>query len=118
LKMNYFVVGTNDIEAATSFYDSLFRETGVNKIVPEGRMTVWGTEDFMFAVAEPYNGEAATSGNGAMVGFNVGSPEEVKSLYGKALELGGVDEGEPSIRSGRFSAYVRDLDKNKICFFE
>ena len=39
-------------------------------------------------------------------------------VYKKALEVGGTDEGKPEIRSGRFSAYVRDLDKNKICIFE
>ncbi len=53
-----------------------------------------------------------------MVGFSLGSADEVKRLYKKALELGGSDEGEPKIRAGRFSAYLRDLDNNKICLFE
>ena len=116
--MNYFVVGTNNMQAAIEFYDSLFEETEMNQIVSGGRMTLWQGEDFMFAVAEPFNGEPATAGNGTMVGFNVGSAEEVSKFYKRALALGGVDEGEPGLRSNRFSAYARDLDQNKICFFE
>lgn len=53
-----------------------------------------------------------------MAGFSVGSSEEVSRLHKKALKLGGMDEGEPRIRSDRFSAYARDLDQNKMCFYE
>ena len=35
MKMNYFTFGTNDMEKAIGFYDSLFQETGVNKIYSE-----------------------------------------------------------------------------------
>jgi len=117
MKMNYFVFGTNDMEKAVHFYDALFEENDINKIHFEGRMTLWAGEGFMFAVAEPFDGEAATNGNGTMVGLNLGSSAEVEAIYRKALELGGRDEGQPEIRSGRFSAYVRDLDNNKICLF-
>jgi hypothetical protein len=72
----------------------------------------------MFGVAEPYNGVPATNGNGTMLGINLGSASEVERLHRKVLELGGTDEGEPGIRMGRFAAYVRDLDNNKICLFE
>lgn len=106
------------MQQAVKFYDSLFESSGINKVHSEGRMTLWSDQDFMFAVAEPFDGNEATFGNGTMVGFALGSSSEVERLYKKALELGGVDEGKPGIRSGRFSAYVRDLDKNKICFFE
>lgn len=106
------------MQAAIAFYDSLFEETGLERTFSGDRMTMWQGEDFMFALAEPFNGEAATAGNGSMVGFNVGSSEEVSRLHRKALELGGMDEGEPRIRSDRFSAYARDLDQNKMCFYE
>jgi predicted lactoylglutathione lyase len=72
----------------------------------------------MFALAEPFDGKTATAGNGTMVGFSLGSSSEVERMYNKALAMGGINEGMPEIRSGRFSAYVRDLDKNKICLFE
>ena len=118
MKMNYFVLGTNNMQSAVQFYDELFEDCGMNKLHAEGRMTLWGGDGFMFALAEPFDGEEATVGNGTMVGFNLGSSAEVERLYNKVLTIGGVDEGSPEIRSGRFSAYVRDLDKNKICLFE
>lgn len=118
MKMNYFVLGTSDMQAAITFYDALFEESGLKRIVSGGRMTLWQGEDFMFAIAEPFDGEAATSGNGTMLGLNVGSAAEVTRLHEKALSLGSIDEGEPRIRSDRFSAYIRDLDKNKICFYQ
>ncbi|GAA3938770.1 VOC family protein [Litoribacillus peritrichatus] len=116
MKMNYFVVGTNNMESAIPFYDSLFEKTDFKKVAPTERMTYWLGEDFAFAVAIPFDGESATNGNGTMVGFSVGSTDEVKRLHKKAIELGGTCEGEPNQRGPRFSAYVRDLDKNKICF--
>ncbi|GLQ74752.1 VOC family protein [Vibrio penaeicida] len=118
MKMNYFVVGTNNIEAANTFYDSLFENTGLSQVLATDRMTYWQDEnqDFAFAVAIPFDKETATNGNGTMVGFSVGSTNEVKRLYEKAIELGGTCEGEPNQRGPRFSAYVRDLDKNKLVF--
>lgn len=118
MKMNYFVFGTNDKKKAVEFYDAFFEGCGLSKMHDEGRMTLWANEDMMFAIAEPFDGKAASNGNGTMLGFNVSSAAEVDRLYAKALELGGVSEGEPELRSGRYSAYVRDLDKNKICLFE
>lgn len=118
MKMNYFVVGTNNLEASTKFYDSLFELTEYNQVLSSERMAFWQgeDEDSAFAVAIPFNQEIATNGNGTMVGFGVGSNQEVKRLYQKAIELGGSCEGEPNQRGPRFSAYVRDLDNNKIAF--
>jgi len=118
MKMNYFVFGTNDKQKAVSFYDAFFEDCGVEKIHDEGRMTLWASEELMFAVAEPFDGNTASNGNGTMVGFNVDTSKEVDRMYEKALTLGGVSEGEPTIRSGMYSAYVRDLDKNKICIYQ
>ncbi len=80
-------------------------------------MTYWQGEDFVFAIALPFDGKPATYGNKTMIGFNVGSPEDVKRLHKKAIALGSMCEGEPNQRCPYFSAYVRDLDKNKICLF-
>ena len=116
MKMNYFVVGTNNMAAAIQFYDALFATEGLNKMVASERMTYWLGEDFAFAVAIPFDEQPATNGNGTMLGFNLGSVDKVNELYNKALELGGSCEGEPNQRGPRFSAYIRDLDNNKICF--
>lgn len=118
MKMNYFVFGTNNMPAAIEFYEKIFADTGVQRLPEGGRMTLWMAESFLFALAEPIDGNPATVGNGAMCGFQLDSAEEITAKHALAIELGGVDEGEPAIRSDRFSAYVRDLDGNKLCFFK
>lgn len=115
MKMNYTVLGTNDMDAAVKFYDALFEQVELNKM-PTDRMTYWLCDDFAFAIAIPFNEQPATNGNGTMIGFTFDSVEEVKRLYHKAIELGGTSEGELKQRGPYFSAYVRDLDKNKLCF--
>ena len=114
--MDYCVLGTNNMEASIKFYDSLFEQTELNQVLSNERMTFWQCEDFAFAIAKPFNGEPASNGNGTMIGFNVGSTEEVKRLHKKVIELGGTCEGEPGQRGPKFAAYARDLDKNKIVF--
>ena len=116
MKLDYCVLGTNNMEESVKFYDSLFEQTELNQVFATERMTFWQCEDFAFAIAIPFNEEPASNGNGTMIGLNVGSIEEVKRLHKKAIELGGTCEGEPGQRGPKFSAYARDLDKNKIVF--
>lgn len=118
MKQSYTVLGTNSLLNATKFYDILFKDTEFKQIMANDRMTYWGCDWMMFAVATPYNKELATNGNGTMIGINLRSIEEVQRLYLKAIELGGSCEGEPKQKGPFYSAYVRDLDKNKLCFFK
>ena len=71
------------------------------------------------SVTKPFDGNAATVGNGVMVAIAVDSQEKVIALYDKAIELGGTDEGPPGPRgdSGFYAAYFRDLDGNKLNAF-
>ena len=116
MKMNYFVVGTNNMDATVAFYKKLFEGAGLKCAKPSDRMTYWLGEDFAFAAAKPFDGKPATNGNGTMIGFSVGSAQEVRRVHDLALSLGGTCEGAPDQRGPRFSAYARDLDGNKICF--
>jgi predicted lactoylglutathione lyase len=118
MKMSYTVLGTNNMKAAVKFYDSLFENTDLKQVFANERMTYWQCDEFTLALAIPFNEESATNGNGTMIGINVGSKDEVKRLHLKAIELGGRDEGGPNQRGPYYSAYVRDLDNNKLCFFE
>lgn len=116
MKMNYFVVGTNDLGASNAFYSALFEQSGLTCASPSDRMTYWLGEDFAFATAIPFDTKPASNGNGTMVGFCVGTQDEVRRLHALAIDLGGTCEGAPLQRGPKFSAYVRDLDKNKLCF--
>lgn len=103
------------MDAATRFYDQLFAGLGMNRVSPAERMTFWLGPDFAFAAAIPFDEEPATNGNESMVGFSVGSADEVQRLHALALAIGGTSEGDPMQRGPRYSAYVRDLDGNKLC---
>jgi predicted lactoylglutathione lyase len=116
MKMNYVVLGTNDMIASTRFYDALFEPSGLKRASPSDRMTYWLGEDFAFAVALPFDEKPATNGNGTMVGFCVGTDDAVRQFHERAIDLGGTCEGAPGQRGPRYSAYVRDLDGNKLCF--
>ncbi|KZK89389.1 Glyoxalase-like domain protein [Pseudovibrio sp. Ad46] len=117
MKIGYFTVGTNNREASAKFYDSLFAQGGPKQVAANERLTYWQNENFAFATALPIDGKPATHGNGAMVGFGVDSVDEVKRLHKLAIDLGGTNEGDPNQRGPFISAYVRDLDHNKLIFF-
>lgn len=115
MQMNYFVVGTNNMDASRTFYDALFEQSGLQSMTPSDRMTYWLGDSFAFAAAKPFDTKPATNGNGTMVGFCVGTKKDVDRMHALAVELGGSCEGAPNQRGPRYSAYVRDLDGNKLC---
>ncbi len=119
--LGYTTIGTNDMDRAVTFYDSLLAEVGAKRLMDMDRIKFYGTspDAAMLAVCIPYNEEAQDCGNGNMVAIPGGSRDGVDKLYAKAMELGATDEGEPGERMPVFyGAYVRDLDGNKLCFFE
>ena len=66
----------------------------------------------------PFDGKAATVGNGVMVALAARGEDQVKRLYDLALANGGSDEGPPGDRGGGFYAgYFRDPDGNKLNAF-
>jgi len=116
MRLNYVTLGTNDMAAADAYYTALFEGGGLTRLPASERMIYWLGDDFAFALAIPFDQAPASNGNGTMVGFAVGTAAEVKRLHAKAIALGGKCEGEPGQRGPKFSAYVRDLDGNKLCF--
>ena len=72
----------------------------------------------VFCACRPYDGNAATVGNGVMIAFAVDSADKVDALYNKAMELGSADEGAPGERmDGFYACYFRDPDGNKLNAF-
>lgn len=119
--LGYVTIGVNDMDRAVAFYDALLGELGAKQLMGMDRIKFYGTgEGAMLAICIPYDEKPQDPGNGNMVAIPGGSREGVDKLYAKARELGAADEGEPGERiPGVFyGAYVRDLDGNKLCFFE
>ena len=118
--IGYVTFGTNDLERATAFYDELLKEIGAGRFMEQETFVAWAVapDQPALAVTRPYDGNAATVGNGVMVALALRKPEQVDALHAKAVELGGVDEGAPGPRGGGFYVgYFRDLDGNKLNAF-
>ena len=125
--IGYATLGTNDPARAKAFYDALMAEAGAKRLMemPDAReLTFWGAAPNrpMLAVGRPYDGGAATPGNGTMVALSMDSRAQVDALHIRALELGATDEGAPGLRGpeklGYYFAYFRDPDGNKIALFK
>lgn len=120
--IGYTTIGTDDLARATAFYDALLAEIGAKQLFGMERIKFYGTGEegrAMLAVCTPYDGKPHQVGNGWMVAIPGGSREGVDRLHKKALELGASDEGAPGERMPVFyGGYVRDLDGNKLCFFD
>ncbi len=118
--LGYATIGVNDMARAEAFYGALLGEIGASQIMGMDRIKFYGTgQGAMLAICIPYNEEPQNCGNGNMVAIDAGSRAVVDKLYAKAIELGATDEGEPGERMPVFyGAYVRDLDGNKLCFYE
>ncbi len=118
--LGYVTLGTNDMDKAAAFYDALLAEMGGKRMMEGDTFIAWGGEPGKpgLGVIKPYDGNAATVGNGTMVAIACDKPETVDRLYNKAIELGAKDEGPAGPRGDAFYAgYFRDPDGNKLNFF-
>jgi predicted lactoylglutathione lyase len=122
--IGYCLVGVDDLERAAEFYDRIFEVIAVRRALTiPGRMVTWGAmwKEPHFAVALPFNKQAANVGNGSMVAIRAERRDLVDALHAEALAHGGADEGAPGLRGpdpdGFYGAYFRDLDGNKLCVF-
>lgn len=114
------LLGTNDLARSESFYDALLARLGAKQVMKNERSILWKSSDdgVGIAVCLPYDGGAATHGNGAMVGLKARSIEHLVDIYDTALRLGGSCEGAPGERRpGVHAAYFRDPDRNKFGIF-
>ncbi|KJF74885.1 MULTISPECIES: VOC family protein [Rhizobium/Agrobacterium group] len=122
---SHVTVGTRDLQRAGHFYDAVLAPLGLKRraITPDGGPAAlcWvATRSPLprFYVYRPFNGEAATVGNGSMVAFLAPSKEAVNEAHAGGMAHGGTDEGAPGLRpnygDGYFGAYLRDPDGNKV----
>ena len=113
---SFVMVGTNDLEKASKFYDAVLVHLGMKRVTITERYIGYGhSSEVKFYITKPHNKGTATVGNGTMVALLADTKEAVDKFYITALENGATDEGKPGARSdGNYYSYVRDLDGNKI----
>ena len=119
--IGFVMVGTNDLDKATKFYDILLETIDLKRTVNNEKYVGYSSkqkpENVEFYVTNPVNKLKATFGNGTQIPFIVSSKEIVDKFYNLGIKIGGKGEGAPGLRSGDYYCYIRDLDGNKICTF-
>ena len=118
--IGYVTLGTNDREKSARFYDALCAEMGVGRMMENEQFIAWGKPGggAGIGLTRPFDGNAASVGNGVMVALEASDQAQVQRLYDIALASGGTCEGPPGDRGGGFYAgYFRDPDGNKLNAF-
>ncbi|MCC7393479.1 MAG: VOC family protein [Sphingomonadaceae bacterium] len=118
--IGYVTLGTNDLPRAAKFYDALAAELGTGRMMEMDSFIAWGEPGggAGIGLTKPFDGNAASVGNGVMVALEAKDREQVHRLYEIALANGGTCEGEPGPRGESFYAgYFRDPDGNKLNAF-
>lgn len=117
----HVVLGTNDLQKATQFYDATLGALGIKNLGPMGdRGVLYGADGPEFLVTKPANGEAACHANGGTIGFHAATREAVDKFHDAGMANGGSDEGRPGPRDfapTAYASYLRDPDGNKICTY-
>lgn len=122
---SHVMVGSNDLERSKRFYDKVLGLLGAGEPFrlqkSTGQTALFSrNQGTLFAVAQPKNEEPATVSNGATIGFNCNSSEQVQEFHDIAINNGGTSIEEPpgfreSPTGKMYLAYVRDPDGNKLC---
>jgi catechol 2,3-dioxygenase-like lactoylglutathione lyase family enzyme len=126
--LSYLTMGADDLERSGAFYDSVLLPLGYRKHAGEGYLQYApeGVADRdngpgTVYVMKPFDGRAASAGNGVMPAFRAADDEAVRSLHAAGISAGGSDEGAPGTRSiysaGFYVAYLRDPVGNKLALF-
>lgn len=118
--IGYVTLGTNDLARAAAFYDPIAAELGTGRMMEFDAFIAWGTPGGAAGVAltKPFDGNAASVGNGTMVALEAKDEAQVQRIYDLALANGGTCEGPPGPRGDSFyAAYFRDPDGNKLNAF-
>lgn len=118
---SHIMIGANDIGKSKAFYDAVLGTLGVQPGFTDDKGRVfYRTDDGIFALTKPINGEPATAGNGSTIGFAASSPEQADAWHAAGVAHGGSScEDPPGMRQGStgklYLAYLRDPDGNKLC---
>jgi len=118
--IGYVMLGTNDLERAAKFYDSLLAEIGAKRAMETPQFIGWSNspQAAMLCLTKPADGGKASAGNGVMVALAVDSKQKVDAVYNRAIALGAKDEGAAGPRGeGFYAGYFRDPDGNKLNVF-
>ena len=117
---SHVTLGTNDIERAKRFYIPVMAALGIEQPfeLPRAGIVFGELAGLKLFIGAPFDGGAASHGNGEHVAFLAKDRAAVDAFHAAALANGGSDEGAPGLRphyhANYYGAYVRDPDGNKL----
>lgn len=118
---SHVMVGANDIDKSKRFYDAVLGALGIAPGIKDSDARCrYSSNDGVFWIKIPINGDIATSGNGSTVGFAAENSAAVDAWHASGVANGGAScEDPPGVRvSGNakvYLAYLRDPAGNKLC---
>ncbi len=118
--IGYVTLGTNDLPRAAAFYDKIAAAMGTTRMMENENFIAWGAPGGAAGIGltKPFDGNAATIGNGVMVALECKDRAQVDALYTLAISLGAKCEGPAGERwPGFYAGYFRDPDGNKLNAF-
>lgn len=124
----YVTIGANNIGLAKRFYTAFLPALGYDLTdAPDGVSCVLPVEPGHapaqpdLYIKTPFDGRAASVGNGVMIAFQAQNQQQVRDLHAAAVAAGGADEGKPGFREAYsanfYVSYLRDPQGNKIALF-
>ena len=118
------MVGTNDLDRGTRFYDAMLSTIGLVQVERAETHTAYAPKALRSSIeiyiTIPFDRRPATAGNGTMVAFAARTLQALEDFHTVGLESGCIDEGGSGPREDGNTtcyAYIRDFDGNKICTF-
>jgi cytosine/adenosine deaminase-related metal-dependent hydrolase len=132
--ISYATVGTNDLDRAKAFYDAVLAPLGARRTLTYERSQYYGGPDrgAMLGVVLPFDREAATGGNGAMVALTAASASQVDqvqaaativpaTLLGQQAHTGSIKVGKAAdlaLVEGDPSVHIGDLRQTRVAMLD
>jgi catechol 2,3-dioxygenase-like lactoylglutathione lyase family enzyme len=122
--LSHVFVGVTNFDRALRFYSPIMGALNLRlKFVDANKPWAgWVAENSprpLFLIGAPFNGEAASAGNGQMIALLAHDRHAVDKCHALALAHGGHCDGPPALRpqyhEHYYGAYFRDPDGNKLC---
>ncbi len=122
--LSHVHIGVNDFDRAMAFYGRVLGRLGLAQRfcepeIPWAGWQVPGVARPLFLIGRPFDGQAASPGNGTMNALLAVDRSTVDEVHALALLHGGSCEGPPGLRpqyhANYYGAYFRDPDGNKLC---
>lgn len=95
---SHAVVRAKDLNDTKAFYGAVLGTLGQSGSVEAAKRTIYMEEDGILVVMKPYDGAAASSGNGVSLDFNAPDAAAVDAFRAAGIMAGDNDEGAPGPR--------------------